>query len=203
MKKIGILGGTFDPPHNGHIYIAEQAYKRLKLDKIIFMPAGSPPHKTHKQITDENIRYEMVKLITKGYPYFDVSDYEISKGGLSYTYLTLKHLNEANKDCKFYFIAGADSLLQLNNWRNVQGILDNAALVVFGRPGFPKEKLLEEKNKVEEKYNHEIIYLDLLELNISSSQIREEIENGLPIPDEVLTEEVREYIGYMGLYKER
>lgn len=202
MKRIGILGGTFDPPHNGHIYIAEEAYKRLKLDKVIFMPAGNPPHKTYKEVTDGNIRYEMIKLAIEDYDYFDVSDYEINNIGLSYTYLTLQHLNKVNKDCRFYFISGADSLLYLEKWKNVKDILDNATLVVFSRPGFSKEELLKEKKKIEEKYKHDIVYLDLLELNISSSLIREEISKGLPIPP-VIKDEVKEYIGYMGLYKER
>lgn len=202
MKRIGVLGGTFDPPHKGHIYIAKEAYKRLELDKIIFMPAGTPPHKTYKQITDGHIRYEMVKLTVKTYPYFVVSNYEISKNGLSYTYLTLRHLKKENKDSEIYFIAGADSLLQLEEWRNVQEILDDATLVIFGRPGFSKEKLLRKKYIIEEKYKHEIIYLDLLELDISSSDIRKEINKGLPIPS-LINEEVRKYINDMGLYKER
>lgn len=201
MKKIGILGGTFDPPHKGHIHIAEEAYKKLNLDEVIFMPAGIPPHKIHNKVTNENIRYDMVKLAIEGYPYFHVSDYEIKSKGLSYTYLTLKYLKENNKGSELYFIAGADSLIQLDKWRNVDGIFENARLVVFGRPGFSKNALFEQKRAMERKYNHHIIYLDIMELNISSSQIRDDIKKGFNIKL-FMSNNVTEYIEYMGLYKE-
>ncbi|MEQ8153746.1 MAG: nicotinate-nucleotide adenylyltransferase [Clostridiaceae bacterium] len=201
MKKIGIMGGTFDPPHNGHIYIADKAYKKLALDKVIFMPAGTPPHKTHKKITDEKHRYEMVKAAISDYNYFEVSDYEIKKKGLSYTFLTLKHLKDEYGDCELFFIAGADSLVQLEKWRNVQEILDTASLVIFTRPGYLKEDVHEAREKTEEKYGHSVILLDLEAQDISSSEIREALRKGHDA-DKYLSPAVIRYIEGKGLYKD-
>ena len=94
MKKIGVFGGTFDPIHIGHIYIAYEAYKILELDEVIFMPAGNPPHKKWKDITDEIIRYEMVKKAIEPYSFFSINNYEIEKKGLSFTYETLRYFHK-------------------------------------------------------------------------------------------------------------
>ena len=90
--KIGIIGGTFDPVHNAHLYIAYEAEKQLNLDKVIFMPAGIQPFKVGNKVTDPMLRYEMVKMATESYAEFDVSDYEIEKQGISFTYETLEYL---------------------------------------------------------------------------------------------------------------
>ncbi|MDD7794867.1 nicotinate-nucleotide adenylyltransferase [Clostridium sp. 'White wine YQ'] len=200
MKKIGIMGGTFDPPHKGHIYIAQEAYKKLHLDSVIFMPAGNPPHKTYKKITNEKDRYEMVKLAIADYEHFEVSDYEISKQTLSYTFLTLKYLKEEREKCELFFIAGADSLVTFESWRNIEEILNLATLVIFTRPGYPKDEVIKSKNVIEEKYNHSVILLDLIEQDISSSYIREALEEGKEVT-EYLNSNVYEYIRVNGLYK--
>ena len=124
MKKIGVFGGTFDPIHIGHIYIAYEAYKILELDEVIFMPAGNPPHKKWKDITDEIIRYEMVKKAIEPYSFFSINNYEIEKKGLSFTYETLRYLHESFKEVELYFITGADCLINLNSWKNINEILN-------------------------------------------------------------------------------
>ncbi|MBK1811336.1 nicotinate-nucleotide adenylyltransferase [Clostridium sp. YIM B02505] len=188
-KKIGILGGTFDPIHNGHIYIAYEAKRLLDLDEVIFMPSGSPPHKDEKNVTDSHLRYEMVDSAIRCYDGFVTSDYEVNKQGLSYTYETLMHFKDTLKEAELYFITGADCLIDLEKWKSVDLIMDNCNFVVFNRPGYTKEELYDEKRLVEQKYNKEIIFLDLLQLDISSTWIRQRIRDGYMvdffIPDEV------------------
>lgn len=199
MKKYGIIGGTFDPIHFAHLYIAYEAKEELDLDKVIFMPAGSPPHKRDKRVTEASLRYKMVYEAIKDYEGFEVSDYEIKKEGLSYTYQTLEHLKKENSDAELYFITGADCLINLNKWVKVDRILELANLVVFGRPGFRKEDLLEEKALVEEKYGIDIIFLNFKDLDISSTDIRKRIKLGKRI-EFFLPKEVNSIIKENKLY---
>jgi len=175
MVKKGIFGGTFDPIHNGHLYIAHEALHRLNLDEVIFMPSGNPPHKTEKRKTDAAIRYEMVKTAVRDEKYFTVSNYEIKNSSLSYTYKTLEHFNNIENDTEWYFITGADCLVELDYWKSVDRILNSCKLVVFNRPGYPKEAILEQKKRVEEKYKKDIIFLDFGLFDISSTSIKKMI----------------------------
>lgn len=177
VKNQGILGGTFDPIHLGHIHIAYEAIYRLNLEKLIFMPSGNPPHKADKKITSGKVRYDIIKESIKNQPIFDVSDYEIKKDDPSYTYETLEYLNEKYKDVKWHFITGADCLAYLDKWKNVQRILDNCTFVVFKRSGFSEEDIKKYKRDIEQTYNKEIIYLDIPLIEISSTDIREKIKN--------------------------
>lgn len=202
MKKIGVLGGTFDPIHNGHVYIAYEAYKNLELDEVIFMPSGKPPHKRNRQITNDEIRYLMVEKAIEPYSFFTISNYEIEKNGLSFTYETLKYLKDSLGEVELYFITGADCLIQLDLWRNVDEIMNLSTFVVFNRPGFEKIDLLTQKGKVENKYNTKIEFLDLLNLEISSSLIRERIAKSLDVRF-FLPEGVLNIIKEKKLYLER
>lgn len=178
MKKKGILGGTFDPIHNGHLHIAYEAMYRLNLDSVLFMPTGNPPHKREKNVTDADMRYSLVKTVIEGEDKFQVSDYEIHSAGYSYTYKTLEYLNNLEKDTEWFFITGADCLVDLETWKNVQGIFDRCKFVVFTRAGFNKEELFYQKKFIEEKYDKEIIFLDFPIIDISSTSIRKKISKG-------------------------
>ena len=117
MKRYGMMGGTFNPIHLAHLYIAYEAKETLNLDKVIFMVAGNPPHKKESPIIDSNYRYDMVKMAIKDYSGFEISDYEIQKQGYSYTYETLKYLKDQEEDVEVFFISGADSLMDIEKWK--------------------------------------------------------------------------------------
>lgn len=174
MRK-AIFGGTFDPIHNGHMHIAYEALYNLNLDLVIFIPSGNPPHKTKRKVTESKIRYEMVKSTIKDEEKFDISDYEINSSELSYTYKTLKYFSTLEPNTKWFFITGADSLINLESWKNVKGILENCTLVVFTRPGYSLKEIKKQKKKLEEKYNADIIFLNMPVIDISSTTIKKKI----------------------------
>ena len=199
MERLGIIGGTFDPIHLAHLYIAEQAKKTLKLDKIIFMPAGSQPLKMNKKVTEASLRLSMVKDAIEGKIGFEVSDYEIKKEGMSYTFETLEYFSKIDRE--IYFIAGGDCLINLDKWKGVEKIFQLCKFVVFTRPGYNYESLLKYKDYFEEKYRAEIIILNLKELDISSTDIREAISLGEDI-NKLLPKKVIEVIKKKNLYGE-
>jgi nicotinate-nucleotide adenylyltransferase len=199
MKK-GIYGGTFDPIHNGHLYVAREALNCLDLEELILMPSGIPPHKRNMGITDGAIRYEMVKMAVQNDDRFKISDYELKKEGYSYTYETLEHLRAFDKYSDWYFITGADCLMDLGLWKNVDKIFEACTFVVFNRPGFNNSLLLEQKAKVERQYGREIIFLDMELIDISSSMIRAMIKEGGNV-EEFLPTGVYEKIVELGLYR--
>lgn len=202
MIKKGIFGGTFDPIHIGHMYIASQAMWSLGLDKVIFMPSGIPPHKSHKGITDSELRFEMVNLAISKNKNFEISDYEIEKSGYSYTYETVEYFKSLEgDDTELYFITGCDCLFDLGGWRNVDRIMKACKFVVFNRPGYNYEEIQQQKRMVEEKYESSIIFLDLLLLDISSTYIRNSIKEGKDISF-FLPSEAAELIKEKGLYQE-
>lgn len=175
MLKKAIFGGTFDPIHNGHINIAYEALYKLEMDKVIFMPSGNPPHKTEKKITDAYLRYEFVNMAVSGEEKFEVSSYEIDKKSLSYTYKTLEHFKKLEPDTEWYFIAGLDSLMDIEKWMNVESIMKNCTFIVLVRSGFKSDHVMAQKKKIELKYNTNIILLNIPILEISSTDIRNKI----------------------------
>jgi nicotinate-nucleotide adenylyltransferase len=203
MKRYGIIGGTFDPIHNAHLYIAYEAKEQLDLDKVIFMPAGKQPFKAKNIVTDSKLRYEMVKSAIEPFDEFSISSYEIEKGGLSFTYETLQYFkskNDAqNQEKELFFITGADCLISIEKWRDVQKIFSLATLVVFSRGGISKKEMVEKKQIIEEKYNGKIIILDLKELEISSTDIRERVNKNKKI-DFFVPAKVVDIIYENGLY---
>jgi nicotinate-nucleotide adenylyltransferase len=191
MKKIGIIGGTFNPIHLAHIYIAYEAKCQLNLDKVIFMPVGSPPHKRKEGILEASLRYKMVEKAIQNYEDFEISDYEIKKEGYSYTYETLEYLK--SKDNELYFITGADCLIDIEKWKNPDRILEFSKLVVFNRAGYNKELLKIQKDKIEKIYSTTINFLDIMDLEISSSMIRDRIKKGKRI-DFFIPKDVLDFI---------
>lgn len=197
MKKIGIIGGTFNPIHLAHLYIAYEAKCQLNLDKVIFMPAGSPPHKKNEDILEAPLRYEMVLEAIKKYEDFEISNYEMEKEGFSYTYETLE--NFKSEDNILYFITGADCLINIEKWKNPDRIFKASNLVVFNRPGYDKESLKLQKNEIEKKYNTSINFLDIMDLEISSTMIRDRIKEGKRI-DFFIPKEVLDFIRKNNIY---
>ena len=200
MKKYGIMGGTFNPIHLAHLYIAYEAKEQLNLDKVIFIPAGNPPHKKNNGIIDAEYRYNMVKKAIYGYEDFIISDYEVNKNGYSYTYETLKYLKNKYYDTEIFFISGGDSLMDIEKWREPEQVLKNCTFVAFNRGVYTKEILSEQKKKLEDKYKCKITLLDVVDIDISSSIIRKRIQDGKRV-DFFLSKEVKDYIEENALYK--
>lgn len=139
--KIGILGGTFNPVHIGHLILAEEAREKLKLDKIIFVPANLPPHKDSSNIASALDRYKMIKLAIKKNKYFSVSDFEIRRIGPSYTIDTLREFKYKYPKDILYFITGSDLLKYLDEWKDLNQIIKMVKFVVATRPGYPLERI--------------------------------------------------------------
>jgi len=142
VRRIGILGGTFNPIHIAHLAMAQMALEKCRLEKVVFVPCNIPPHKNPNQVASSRDRFNMVHLAIKGNPVFEISDFEIKKPGTSYTIDTLRHFKQLYKGrAKLFFIIGGDTLPQLRNWRYLKDILKIAAFIVVNRPGqFKKTK---------------------------------------------------------------
>jgi len=199
LKK-AIFGGTFDPIHIGHIHIAYEALYNLHLDKILFMPAGNPPNKINKKITDAKIRYALVEKAVENETNFEISNYEINKKENSYTYETLELFSELERNVEWYFLIGGDSLMDLKNWKNVDRLLNSCKLVVYNRAGFAVQKVLKQKDYLEQKFGNEITFLDMPIIDISSTNIRKGIKEGRNI-NYLLPKGVDRIIDKLQLYR--
>ncbi|WP_244833423.1 nicotinate-nucleotide adenylyltransferase [Clostridium sp. BJN0001] len=206
MKRYGIIGGTFDPIHNGHLYIAYEALIKFKLDKVIFMPACIQPFKTDKKVADAVDRLNMVSLAVFPYKEFEVSDYEIKNEGVSYTYKTLKHfkkkfLDENEDSIEIYFIIGADCIMELETWTCIKEIFKSAKIIGFSRQGYLEEEVSLKSKYLKDKYGADIKFISIKNLEISSTDIRKRIGEGIRV-DFFLPDKVLEYINTKSLYKE-
>lgn len=134
LKRVGIFGGSFDPPHVGHLIVAQSAADQLGLDKVIFVPAYFPPHKIGNQQSSATDRLAMVRLAARGNARFSVSDLEVKREGISYTVETLKWFKSRFEKADLFFIIGGDSLSQFSTWKDPEEILNLAQLVVYPRP---------------------------------------------------------------------
>ncbi|SDZ34434.1 nicotinate-nucleotide adenylyltransferase [Proteiniborus ethanoligenes] len=202
IKKYGIMGGTFDPIHAGHLVIAEEIRYKFNLDKVIFIPAGNPPHKDSRKVTSSNHRYQMALLATISNPYFDISSIELEREGITYTIDTIMELKKCCGDgAEFYFITGADSLLQLSTWKDVDKLLSICKFVAATRPGFQMSKIETKVKELESKYNRSIYTVTVPALQISSTDIRNRIKNGMTVKY-LLPESVEAYIIKHKLYQD-
>lgn len=200
MKKVGLFGGTFDPIHNGHLNIAYEALYNLFLDEVVFIPAGNPPHKSSKEITDGSLRYELVSVATKNESKFSVSDYEIRKQSRSYTYETINHIKGIHADYSIYLIIGSDCFLDIEKWKGAKEIFHNASLAVFGRDGISFNILKEHKLYLQKKYNINISLLKTPIVEVSSTIIREKVKKDESI-SYLVPFEVKELINSKKLYR--
>ena len=197
--KVGIMGGTFDPIHNGHLATADVVMDFLKLDQVLFIPAARPPHKRGRQITDTYHRLAMTIIATCSNPAFRVSTIEIDRNGPSYAVDTVDDLkNIFPIDTKFCFILGADAALELHTWHNAQELVGKCAFVVATRQGtvFNIDAV---KNNFNVENRHNLIRIETPALEISSTDIRDKIRNGRSIKY-LVPELVELYIRKEALY---
>lgn len=200
MKKVGIMGGTFNPIHNGHLMLAKQAYEQYALDEVLFMPCGVPYMKAGQDIEPGQIRAEMTALAIRDMPGFTLSTMEIEKQGNTYTYETLKQLTEDNPETAYYFIVGADSLFHMAGWVHPERIFDRCRILAAVRDDKTDVDMEEQIRILQKEYGADIRLLQINCMNISSSDIRQKIASGESIKGKV-PEQVRQYIERRGLYR--
>ncbi|NLJ90096.1 MAG: nicotinate-nucleotide adenylyltransferase [Clostridiales bacterium] len=200
MRKIGIMGGTFDPIHNAHLVLAECSYEQFGLDIVWFMPSKNPPHKNEKKIESKEHRSNMIKVGIEDNSHFEFSDFELRRQGLTYTVDTLTMLNDMYKDTTFYFIMGEDSLFSLETWKNPEQLF-KLANIIIARRGFHDEQIIIDRIAyLESKYQTKSI--KLLESpisNLSSNFIRSNVKKNKSIKYYV-PKKVEEYIYQNKLY---
>ena len=187
MKRIGLMGGTFDPIHYGHLVTAEAACSHFDLDKVIFVPSGAPPHKSEQKVSPAVDRYLMTVMATVTNPLFEVSSFEMDKEGLSYTIDTVRHFKSIMGDCEIYFITGADAIFEIYGWKDSKELLKMCDFIAATRPGY---KFF----GVDQVFKEDIDKLHFFEvpaLSISSTDIRKRVKENRPIkyllPDSVAT----------------
>lgn len=177
-RKIGIMGGTFNPIHYGHLIIAEDARNYCRLDEVLFMPSGNSYMKDADEILEGGVRFEMVKLAILSNPYFSSSHMEIRRKGNTYTYETLEELQKIYPDAALHFILGADNLFSLEKWKCFESVLHSCTLIVASRGEVSYEQLEKQKKHLEESYQASVILLPERKMDISSTEIRERVLKG-------------------------
>jgi nicotinate-nucleotide adenylyltransferase len=211
--KLGILGGTFDPIHLGHLRLAEEVGESFNLERIYLIPAASPPHKGGKEVSPFNHRFEMARIAVEGSSLLDAFDLEGRRKGLSYSIETLKEFHQLYpSDLELFFILGTDSFLEIETWRDYRDLFDYAHFVVIERPGILFGKTVvqlsslgisfkeKERGRFVSPSGHEVIFMETTLMDISSTQIREKVAEGKSIRY-LVPERVRCYIFDNGLYK--
>jgi nicotinate-nucleotide adenylyltransferase len=199
MKKVGILGGTYDPIHIGHLLLGETALEAANLDEILYIPSAISYLKKDSVRADAKDRLEMTRLAVRDNPRFRISDIEIKRGGNSYTCETLEALQQVNPDWQLYYIVGADAFLGLVNWYEPARICATSTLLVANRDDAPEALLQERKQEYELLYQAKIKFLTLRRVEISSSWIREQLGEGKSVRY-WMTDAVMEYIQKKALY---
>lgn len=202
MLRLGIMGGTFNPIHHGHLVVAEEVRNLFQLDKVIFIPAGNPPHKQDKTLLPAEDRYLMTVLATMTNMHFEVSSMEIERGGLSYTVDTIKQLREKyGSQTKLYFITGADAILSIFTWKDVPQLLLSCEFIAATRPGYRLDDLREKLGELAKDYLKHIHLVEVPGIAVSSTDVRRRIKEGKPIKY-LLPENVESYIIKQKLYQE-
>ena len=198
-KKVGILGGTFDPIHTGHLILAEEACEAFSLDYVLIMPNGNPPHKAGQVHATMEQRTRMAELAVADNPHLQVSDFEKTPQDYHYTYETLEFLTEKNPDTDFYFILGADSPMLFHTWKEPQRICDCCAILAAVRDGMRPLELESWIEALNKRFGARIYPLSTTNIDISSNMIREKVQSGRSIRYYVPTA-VEAYIYREGLY---
>lgn len=197
--KVGILGGTFNPIHNGHLIIAEYIRETLNFEKIIFIPTGIPPHKKRGEVLEGEIRGEMVSLAIESNPKFQLCNIEIEKRDICYTIDTINTLKEKNSQIDFHMIIGGDSLLSLHTWKGFKELISEINIVVADRYGACGEPVVSEIHRLNKETKKKIISINTPIIDISSTEIRDKSKQGKSIKY-LVPEKVENYILKEGLY---
>ena len=192
--KLGVFGGTFDPVHHGHLIVAEYVRERVGLDRVLFIPTMISPHKVDAAVTSPADRLAMLREAVKSNPFFQVSDMEIERGGVSYTVDTLRLMGEENAADELFLLIGADNLAEFRSWKDPGGIVKRAKLVVMNRPGFagaPGDPSLP----------GDVIQCPVPSIDISATEIRRRVQQGLTI-SYLVPPAVARYIERHRLYRQ-
>ncbi|MGB8656906.1 MAG: nicotinate-nucleotide adenylyltransferase [Candidatus Zixiibacteriota bacterium] len=192
-RKMGVLGGTFDPIHMGHLVLAEQLREELKLDEVLFIPCCKPPHKTRRLLSPAKDRFQITKLAIDDNPYFSISDIELKREGLSYTVDTLRELKRSDPKSEIYFLIGSDVLSEITTWKDPEQIYNLVKVVIARRPGF-------DKFDPEDDFVKKSIMVHITGMDLSSTQIREKVRKGKSIKY-LVPRRVEEYIERKRLYR--
>ena len=200
MKRIGIMGGTFDPIHLGHLLMAEQAFEQYELDQVMFLPTGDPPHKEGRKIAPADIRRKMVEMAIFGNPHFFCSSMEIEREGYSYTAKTLTELRKAHPDTSYYFIVGADSLDYMERWYHPREIFQQAVILAASRNSVSEEEVQFKIKQLKERYQADIRPVRMPLIEISSTEIRSRLSDGKSIRYFV-PDQVAEYLASSDVYR--
>lgn len=178
-RRVGIMGGTFDPIHYGHLRAADDAHAAFDLSEVVFVPTGQPPHKTQQTVSSAEQRYMMTVLATIDCPYFSVSRIEIDRVGQSYTIDTLRELKAMPEysDAEFYFITGLDAVMDIVSWKNPEEIMDMCKFVAVSRYGYTHKRMEE----LPEDLRTKIIPLEIPLLAISSTELRDRVRRSWSI----------------------
>jgi len=199
--RLGIMGGTFNPIHHGHLVMAEEVRNKFALDKVIFVPTGNPPHKQISELVSAQDRYLMTVLATMTNLYFEVSNLEIEREGVSYTIDTIKEFKKVyGKNTKIYFITGADAILSIFTWKNMEDLLESCSFIAATRPGYCLDELKTKIEAINPAYIKHIHLVEVPGVAVSSTDVRERIRDGKPIKY-LMPETVESYIIKNKLYQ--
>lgn len=198
-KKVGILGGTFDPIHIAHLILAENAWQQFALDTVLIMPSGEPPHKAGRDISSAEHRVRMVQLAIDDNKHFKLSTVEIERAGTTYTAETLAELAKHNLDCEYYFIIGADSLAHIDKWYHPEIIMRHAVLLAAVREELDVPELEEKIAYLKKQYDARIHLLHTPNMSLSSSSIRKRVAQKESIKY-MVPKDVEKYIYQNKLY---
>lgn len=200
--RLGVMGGTFDPIHIGHLAAAEEARDRFELDKVIFIPSARPPHKGGVTYSSPEARLEMVRLAIQDNSSMEVSDIEINRDGLSFTIDTLHRLREIyGADTELFFIIGADAILEILTWKEPEALFSQCRFIAATRPGYSLAELHEALAGLTAGAEDNICRMEIPDLAVSSTFIRERVAAGKPFRY-LVPEPVWRYIRENNLYRE-
>lgn len=180
--KIGILGGSFDPIHNGHLHMALNSYEQYALDEVWLIPNGNAPHKDSNKMADSTHRMAMCQLVAKEYPFLKTCDIEITSEEYSYTYITVTKLKNLYPEHEFFFIMGADSLDYFDKWRKPEVIASVCKILVINRDEFSEEDMAEKIQRINAIFPADISIVHCSKVDVSSTELRQKLEKSDVLP---------------------